>query len=145
MRGAAARFAEYRSTIGAASECLEQLGLRRKPEKEEKQLLLQVCRNRLCGHALDAFDTAVLLTGDSAKFPPLVGTGWNDGRLEFTTNFMQRVVAVLDPGSVSDTPFAKDSTFQAVVAKKKNLQQVAPACRRVLESRPLGSDRKKTY
>jgi CRISPR-associated protein Csx17 len=113
------RFDEYRMAIGVGRDCLDQLGLQRKPEKEEKQRLLQVCRNRLFAESLHAFDTAVLLAGDGAKFPPLVGTGWNDGRLEFTNNFMQRVIEVLEPAKGSATPSAGDWLKQSLFSDNK--------------------------
>ncbi|MDT8321447.1 MAG: type I-U CRISPR-associated protein Csx17, partial [Xanthomonadales bacterium] len=55
--------------------------------------------------ALDWLDTALLLTQDGPKYPPLLGTGGNDGRLDFTNNFMQRLVDVMDPdnGEPTDT------------------------------------------
>ena len=36
------------------------------------------------------------MTNEGAKYPPLLGTGGNDGRLEFTNNFMQRLGDVID-------------------------------------------------
>jgi CRISPR-associated protein Csx17 len=48
--------------------------------------------------ALGWLDAAIVLTADGAAFPPLLGTGGNDGRLEFSNNFMQRLVdAVIEP------------------------------------------------
>jgi CRISPR-associated protein Csx17 len=44
-------------------------------------------------------DAAVALTIDGMAFPPLLGTGGNDGRLEFTNNFMQRIAALFDVNS----------------------------------------------
>lgn len=123
--GTAKRFANFRVAIEVATECLNELGLRRKPEKEEKQLLLQLCRNRLGGSALDAFDTAVVLAADSAKFPPLAGTGWNDGRLEFTNNFMQRLLEVIDPDAGTTT--AESRTWLAQALFSENVK--APSSR----------------
>ena len=41
-------------------------------------------------------DATVVLTGqDDQSFPPLLGTGGNDGRLDFSTNFHQRLLDVL--------------------------------------------------
>ena len=111
------RFQGYRQAISGAKTSLNQLSLHRKPEKEEKQRLLQLCRNRMCGESLLAFDTAVLLTGDGAKFPPLVGTGWNDGRLEFTNNFMQRLADVLDPATGTATAASKEWLSQSLFAE----------------------------
>src|SRR5262249_33545165 len=41
------RFAAYREAIRVGKDCLNQLGLKHKPEKEKKQQLLQICRNQL--------------------------------------------------------------------------------------------------
>jgi CRISPR-associated protein Csx17 len=49
--------------------------------------------------ALEWLDAAYVLTDDGAKYPPLLGTGGNDGRLEFTNNFMQRLTEVIDAGT----------------------------------------------
>ncbi|MGI6792292.1 type I-G CRISPR-associated protein Cas8g1/Csx17 [Aminivibrio sp.] len=62
----------------------------------DKTALLNACRARLPEEILDWFDAAYALTGtDSASFAPVLGSGANDGRLEFTNNFMKRVLDVL--------------------------------------------------
>jgi CRISPR-associated protein Csx17 len=43
-------------------------------------------------------DAAVVLGEEKPQFPPLLGTGGNDGRLDFSNNFMQRVVACIEDG-----------------------------------------------
>ena len=54
----------------------------------------------LCPEALLPWiDATVVLTSGQAYFPPLLGTGGNDGRLDFSTNFHQRLLELLD-----DTP-----------------------------------------
>ena len=40
-------------------------------------------------------DAAVVLAGEDTVFPPLLGTGGNDGRLDFSTNFHQRLLEVI--------------------------------------------------
>ena len=81
-------FAAYRQTLIAARDALISLGLKEKPEKETKEKLLLRCRNTFSETALEWLDSAFVLTDDGAKYPPLLGTGGNDGRLEFTNNFM---------------------------------------------------------
>lgn len=61
-----------------------------------KEKLLLRCRNTFSEPALEWLDSAFVLTDDGAKYPPLLGTGGNDGRLEFTNNFMQRLTEVFD-------------------------------------------------
>jgi len=89
-------FATYRETLLAARTALTSLGLKEKPEKEAKEILLLRCRNTFSEAALEWLDSAFVLTDDGAKYPPLLGTGGNDGRLEFTNNFMQRLTEVFD-------------------------------------------------
>ena len=93
------RFADYRAGIAAAGKAIAALGLTEKPDGDSKTLLLQTCRNILPEEALDWLDAVLVLGHDGPKYPPLLGTGGNDGRLEFTNNFMQRIVEVIDPAT----------------------------------------------
>ncbi|MGF1643461.1 MAG: type I-U CRISPR-associated protein Csx17 [Thiotrichales bacterium] len=50
-------------------------------------------------------DAAMVLGDDGTpKFPALLGTGGNDGRLDFTNNFMQRLGEIYDLASDSASP-----------------------------------------
>jgi CRISPR-associated protein Csx17 len=65
--------------------------------KKDKARYVQALRNELPDAALDWLDAAVVLrldVGDPA-FPILLGTGGNDGRLDFSSNFHQRLCDVL--------------------------------------------------
>ncbi len=95
--GRAARFMPYRAALDSAKSAVSQLGLEEKPDPEAKFDLLRLCRNTLSDDALDWLDAVVVLGTDTPKYPPLLGTGGNDGRLEFTNNFMQQLVALLNP------------------------------------------------
>jgi len=98
-----ARLATYRAGIGAARRELQRLELKAKPDGDTKALLLQSCRNAFPDDALGWLDAVLVLGQDGAKFPPLLGTGGNDGRLEFTNNFMQRITEVMDPATGEPT------------------------------------------
>lgn len=89
------RLAGYREAIDQAAQLLVDLGITSKVTKEQKPRLLTACRSRLGDDALAWLDAAYLLSDDSVAFPPLLGTGGNDGRLDFTNNFMQRLLDVL--------------------------------------------------
>lgn len=93
----AARFAPYRQTVESAERLLARLGIDEKIDKGDKEMLLEACRGSLPDAALEWLDAAVVLTDDRPKYPPLLGTGGNDGRLEFSNNFMQRLVWLFDP------------------------------------------------
>jgi len=98
------RLASYRAGIAAARRELQRLTLSGKPDGETKALLLQSCRSSFPDDALGWLDAVLVLSQDGPKFPPLLGTGGNDGRLEFTNNFMQRITGVLDPTTGEPMP-----------------------------------------
>jgi len=84
------RLAAYRATITAARQLLSVAD-----PSWDKGRTVQELRNWLPDEALAWLDAAVVLTSDGAVFPPLLGTGGNDGRLDFSSNFHQRLVTVL--------------------------------------------------
>ena len=65
-------------------------------KKKLKEWTLAQCRAEFPDDVLDWLDAAYVLTAGGPKFPPLLGTGGNDGRLEFSNNFMQNVVSALN-------------------------------------------------
>lgn len=64
--------------------------------QDAKIKLLLRCRNTFPENALEWLDAAYVLTDDGAKYPPLLGTGGNDGNFDFTYNFMLRLTEVFD-------------------------------------------------
>ncbi|MES2792133.1 MAG: type I-U CRISPR-associated protein Csx17, partial [Planctomycetota bacterium] len=90
--GTASRLSRYRETIAACRSTIAMLGLKEKPEGDFKDQMLVACRGRLPDEAVEWLDAAHVLTADGPKYPPLLGTGGNDGRLEFTNNLMQRLL-----------------------------------------------------
>lgn len=94
--GQCSRLESYRELIRCSEVVLESMQLTEKPDANDKSSLLQQCRNQFPDNALDWLDAAFVLTDDGPKYPPLLGTGGNDGRLEFTNNYMQRLTEVFD-------------------------------------------------
>jgi CRISPR-associated protein Csx17 len=88
------RLASYREAIAAARAIMTS---RSWPTdgKDAKELRVSACRSGLPEPCLPWIDAAVVLTDGRAVFPPILGTGGNDGRLEFSRNFHQRVLDVL--------------------------------------------------
>lgn len=99
QNGKAERFDDYRATILTCHNIRRQMGLEDKVDASDKQHLLITCRNRLDDRALTWLDAAFVLTGEGPKYPPLLGTGGNDGRLDFTNNYMQRLLDLFDTDS----------------------------------------------
>lgn len=102
----AGRFRDYRQAILDARKLLTDFGIGKKLEKEEKPVVLMAVRNTLSERALQWVDAAVVLTDAGAKYPPLLGTGGNDGRLDFTNNFMQRLAELIDTVTGEPRPVA---------------------------------------
>lgn len=60
-----------------------------------KERLIIELRNRVPVTALRWLDAVVVVGGDKLHFPSVYGTGGNDGRLEFSSNFHQRLADVM--------------------------------------------------
>lgn len=95
----ASRFSNYRTAIQTVEEALADFPRDKRPEGKDKIQLQMLIRGSLPDEALPWFDAAVLLSGESPKYPPLLGSGGNDGRLDFTNNFMQRLGDVISLSS----------------------------------------------
>jgi len=77
----------------------------------DKRHVVQEFRNRCPDAVLPWIDAAVVLAGDDTVFPPLLGTGGNDGRLDFSTNFHQRLLEVIsasEAGRARSLAMARD-------------------------------------
>lgn len=92
------RLASYRETIAAARTVLQSRGLTERPAPSEKPGLLRDLRKALPDDVIGWLDTAVVLTGRGVGYPPLLGSGGNDGRFDFSNNYAGAVAAVIaDP------------------------------------------------
>jgi CRISPR-associated protein Csx17 len=99
----ATRFASFRTTIALVRECLAQLDITNKKdlETEENYLrLLRLLRNELPdeGHSnssLSWFEAVCAITLDDRRFPPLLGTGGNEGSGSYVSTFSQLVGSLL--------------------------------------------------
>lgn len=89
------RFAAYREAIGGARKVLERLQIKTKPGSGEKQALVRVIRSELGEEVVDWIDALGVLSGDRLVFAPVLGTGGNDGRLEFAVNFHNHLLKVV--------------------------------------------------
>ncbi|MBD2168638.1 type I-U CRISPR-associated protein Csx17 [Calothrix membranacea FACHB-236] len=91
------RLADYRETVHSAQKQVDDLQLTAQPkDKDEKKKLLTKLRNNLPDKAVKWLDTCTLINSSELKFPPLTGTGGNDGNFEFSRTFMQQLQELLD-------------------------------------------------
>lgn len=88
------RLEPYRRVIAKVRQIIQSCGLSTKPTAEDKVRLIRQFRCELPEEALAWMDAAAVLLKDDQKFAPLLGTGANDGRLNFAQNFVQRLVAL---------------------------------------------------
>ncbi len=97
VESSAPRLASYREALKIAREEVGWMGLEQAPSGKEKEDLIQAIRNDLPDPAIAWLDASVVLTEENAKYPPLLGTGGNDGNTDFSSNFMQRLGDVFQP------------------------------------------------
>ncbi len=87
-----ARFMGYR-------RALDEIGrwpLGKAELKSRKEQIIAQCRSLLPDAALEWIDAAVGLTdGRKPSYAPILGTGGNEGRLEYTNSFMRRIADLL--------------------------------------------------
>lgn len=93
------RLDAFRDVMAAATE----VGQRYRAAGWTKERAVRELRNRCPESLLPWLDAAVVLADGQAYFPPLLGTGGNDGRLDFSTTFHQRLLDVLDPTPATRT------------------------------------------
>ena len=110
------RFGDFRTAIDVCRNLLAKLSLDQSPKEEIKQTLILELRAVAPEPLLAWLDAALLLSTGDLRFPPLLGTGGNDGRLDFTNNFMQRLVELFDPEHGAPHPGADDWLRAALFA-----------------------------
>ena len=89
----AERFLLLQKAIRIAEKEIRNRGLSESPKNEQKSDLISALRARYPEYALAWLDAVLTFHSGRLSFPPLLGTGGNDGRLDFTNNFMQRLVS----------------------------------------------------
>ena len=118
--GNAARFAPYRAAISVGKDVAE--GRAKRPDAgPEKNVMLAACLATWSDDALAWFSSSVLLDDEGApSFPSLLGSGGNDGHLEFSSNYMRRLVELFDPTtgaySVEARAFLPNALFGEAVS-----------------------------
>lgn len=135
------RLAGYRQAILA----VQRLTTSAAWPQDDKPQQVALCRNEVPDESVDWIDATVVLTAESRRFPPLLGTGGNDGRFDFSSNFMQRIAEVLGMtkrGRADATPreLAESALFDHPVRlDKAAIGQFDPGGAGGVASSPLGS------
>ena len=87
------RFDDWRTVCHESRLAAEEAESRFDKDKDKKDWILRKCRNGFPDSALEWFDAVFVLTDESsgASFPPLFGSGGNDGRFEIGAKFVDCV------------------------------------------------------
>ncbi len=134
------RLAEYREAISIVRRLTADPGWAELPKAEK----VVRCRNALPDSSVEWLDAAVVLAGDRLDFPPLLGTGGNDGRLDFSSNFMQRLPFCLGLAGASHARTSRELAEAALTGRSVPLQPVKlgmfdPGAAGGVGSSPLGA------
>ena len=123
----AGRFGHLSSAIRTAARTVARLALAERPEGEVKVELVAALRAELQDIALHWLDAALALSGDGLTYPQLLGTGGNDGRLDFTNNFVRRLVSRAKPPGLFDASTGKPSNAAETLLAGALFATPAPA------------------
>jgi CRISPR-associated protein Csx17 len=95
IKTTAPRFAEFQNAIRQAEAVLN--GLTVKPDKKQKLQIQRDAALQWRGRHQRWLESAFVLDEhNEPTYPSLLGTGGNDGRLDFTNNFMQQLCHLFD-------------------------------------------------
>lgn len=89
------RFEPYRALIAQTRRILADLGISAKPAEAKKELMIRSLRAEWPDAAVEWLDAAVVIAGDSPAYPPLLGSGGNEGSYDFSSNYMQAIMRAL--------------------------------------------------
>ncbi len=87
------RFKDFRRVMADFKNLLRRQGITEKASDENKLDLLAACRSSASEVTLSWLDTCFVLVGEERKFPPLLGTGGNEGSGSYVSGFVQQLVA----------------------------------------------------
>jgi CRISPR-associated protein Csx17 len=139
LKTSSLRFATYRLAIQIAKGILQKHKFEEAPEGSQKDDLISELRNNWPEIVVSWIDcVTILINSDSsngssleAAYPPLLGTGANDGNTDFTSNFMQRLCTVIPTDETVQLDFEKiQMTLRAAL-----FGEVSPG---VVESAAIG-------
>lgn len=126
------RLETYRNALRQAKLAVRREGYNTSPDSgRQKDAFILSLRASLPDECIQAMDAALAVTSERTSYPPMLGTGWNDGNLDFTSNFMQRLLDVL--GTTDGVPdgsadWLRASLFGAIAPnlKKNAIGQFSP-------------------
>jgi len=110
------RLSSYGAAILTCQDLIHEHNLSGAPKESVKASLIAALRSTLSEEACRWLDGALALTTDGPRYPPILGTGGNDGRLDFSNNFMRRLTEVIGNGTGESQEVLMSSLFYAPCA-----------------------------
>ncbi len=99
------RLKDYRRAIELSHRILKVTsGIDEKPSDSEKLTILAKCRNQWPDLSMRWLDAVYVLSSAGREFMPLLGTGANDGNLEFSVNFIRNLMPSLTGVEIGKKP-----------------------------------------
>jgi CRISPR-associated protein Csx17 len=105
------RLSWYRAAILTCQDLIRELELLEAPKEDRKADFVALLRSMLSDEACRWLDGALALTADGPRYPPILGTGGNDGRLDFSNNFMRRLIQVIANKNEESLEWLRASLF----------------------------------
>jgi CRISPR-associated protein Csx17 len=90
------RLRAYREAIGRAKARLAARTLDAAPSDDQKAALIRELRSEAPDATVAWIDASSAVTQLDVVFPPLLGSGGNDGNLDFSTTVIQAIVSLID-------------------------------------------------
>ena len=112
----AKRLRTYREAIRVAKTRLEESNFVAAPSDQEKSALIRMLRSEMPDVAVAWIDAAATVTQLDVVFPPLLGSGGNDGNLDFSTTVIQAINLLIDVTSGEPSVIAKALLASALFA-----------------------------
>lgn len=89
------RLSLFCDVIQSVRSLLSRHGFDEKAKDEDKIALMRLCRNELADQVVPWLDAVFVLTEDHRRFPPLLGTGGNEGSGSYVSTYSQVVEQLL--------------------------------------------------
>jgi len=115
----------YREVIQSVQAIIDEEKVGDKPKDNDKNRLIRRYRRELRDEVIAWMDAAMVLQHNGQGFAPLLGTGGNDGRLDFTQNFMQRIMSLKLHKDEQPTDQSREWLAQAFFASPAKLDSAS--------------------
>lgn len=119
------RFMEFRATVEKAREIV---GTRTEaPKDDEKAKMLRQARCVFPESALAWLDAAFVLGTEKPDYLPLLGSGGNDGRFDFTVNLFEKWLTVLPDANLTEKQLklSREQLYATIFGQPVSLEKAA--------------------